>query len=213
MIVSAITAVLSTALVSALGLVLWKHIEPLLKVIILYSLFSLISDTVSIYLVLRNHHNIVVISLFAVGQLGILGLYFTKLLKGKFFERTSLVLYSATLLALICYSFIFNDPTNYVIALRSTGIGEIIIVALCIVSFYNYMLRLPVARIELYAHFWIISGLLLHMTSSVILTFSSEIISNTVFSKLWEYFKNLMQIVMNLLFMLGIYLSARNKAT
>jgi hypothetical protein len=210
MLLSAIICAASTIVPLSLGVIFWRRIGLPLKIIVAYSFFSLICDVLSISLVLHSHHNTMVISIFAIGQVAILGPYFCEFIAESCFNVRGIVLYIATITGLVCYNFVFNNPANYIIALNTLGVVGLIIITTCILSFYRALKKLDVLRIELDPNFWIISGLLLQMASFVLLAFSSEIFSDRTFATLWKYFKNLTQVVMNLLFAVGIFLGAKH---
>ena len=210
MIQSAIIATISTLIPLCFGIYSWRLTKSRLRLITGYTAFSLICDIVGISLVLNNHQNSTVISMFAVGQLLILGLYYIDLITHKPRSRIVYVLYVLLNTVLFSFVFVFNDPSNYSVALRVLALVDIVIVILSLLSFYVMLKRLALDRIELDPDFWIVSGLLIRMTGSIILALSPDIINSITWTTLWIYFNNIMLILMNLLFALAIYLSIKS---
>lgn len=209
MIVSAIISALSSLIPGVIGLIFWKLINPILKLIVIYSLFSFLSDVVGITLAIKGHNNAPVVSLFAIGQVAILGGYFGRYITGQMFKGWFGIAIAVIVLAFVFYCFIFNDPTNYMIALRILGLANILIVTLCIISYYYLLERLSSPRLERDPNFWILSGLLLQMSSSAILAFAPDLVGSIAFKTLWGFFKNLMQVLTNIVFGLAISLGCK----
>lgn len=209
MLLSAIIATLSTLIPFGFGVYRWQALTIRLRLITGYCLFSIICDTIGITLALNGYQNIYVTSLFAVGQLLLLGLYFINLLLNKPHGR--FVYYILVLLSIFFAAITFspNNLFDYSVSLRILASVGIIIILLSLLAYYVMIKRLSAPRIELDPDFWIVSALLIRMSGSVVLALSPDIINNLTWSTLWIYFNNVILIFMNLIFAFGIYLGTK----
>lgn len=200
----------TTLIPLVVGMILWNRINTPAKIIVVYCLWSAISDSIGISLALRNQNNAVVINLFSLGQLIILVVYFTQFLASKRARSFAYAGLLALLLFLLYYGYILHSPCNHVSALRILGLSSLALIALSLQYFYDTLKKLQFERIESNPYFWIASGILLHLTSCVTLALLPEFVSSNEFVLLWFYFKNIMQGLMNILFVIGIVLAYRN---
>lgn len=209
MVESAIISALTTLLPLVLGISFWKRLTLPIKLVVLYCLLSILCDLIGIRLALLGANNAIVGSVFALGQLIILSLYFTYIFTGKLINHRLWPIQMISILSLSGYALLLHDINNHVIALRTMGIVSLMIIIMCLGSFYRFLVRLHVPRIELDPHFWIVSGILLHLTSCVILSLSPDLVSIKSFATLWFYFKNIMQGVMNGLLSVGLFMAIK----
>ncbi len=207
MVTVGIISAITTLIPILLGIVNWKYIKWPLRVIVSYSIFSLICDYFGISLASKGKSNVLVTVVFVQGHMILLWYYFLHILDLKNYRQTPFWAYIFTILAFFVYIFVLNNSNNYVIAFRLLGIISLITIIFCILYFIKALRQLHVPRIEMDPNFWIVSGILLHLTSCFVLALTPDILSMQSFSQLWMYFKNLMQGLMNVLVSIGIYIA------
>ncbi len=185
----------------------WKRLTKALKIIVWISILSILSDSVSIYLILQkiSFNNWITSNIFLILQATLFILFMMGLLRARYqWLFISLIL----VISLINFFFIqtplvFNSYINYFIA--------ILLIILCLVYLYRLLKELPALDIYRFPPLWIVFAILTYYGGTLFLfLFNNYFLSTNIIThrSIW-ILHNVLNILKNLLLALALWQNYR----